>query len=61
MYAIRSYYAMQLPLTRQPVASQWDVNLHMLRLLLAWGLILYGLAGSAMALAPTFAWRNNFV
>jgi len=26
-------YTMQLPLTRQPVASQWDVNLHMLRLL----------------------------
>jgi len=30
------------------------------RLLLAWGLILYGLAGSAMALAPTFAWLLAF-
>lgn len=30
------------------------------RLLLAWGLILYGLAGSAMALAPTFAWLLTF-
>lgn len=26
------------------------------RLLLAWGLILYGLSGAAIALAPTFAW-----
>ncbi len=26
------------------------------RLLLAWGLILYGLAGSAMAFAPSFSW-----
>lgn len=26
------------------------------RLLLAWGLILYGLSGTAIALAPTFAW-----
>jgi len=26
------------------------------RLLLAWGLILYGIFGAAMALAPTFTW-----
>lgn len=26
------------------------------RLLLAWGLVLYGIAGAAMALAPTFTW-----
>jgi ACDE family multidrug resistance protein len=26
------------------------------RLLLAWGLILYGLSGAAIAMAPTFAW-----
>jgi len=30
------------------------------RLLLGWGLILYGLAGSAMALAPTFTWLLAF-
>ncbi|HZD42298.1 MAG TPA: MFS transporter, partial [Terriglobales bacterium] len=30
------------------------------RLLLAWGLILYGLSGSAMALAPTFSWLLAF-
>jgi ACDE family multidrug resistance protein len=30
------------------------------RLLLGWGLILYGLAGSAMALAPTFSWLLAF-
>jgi ACDE family multidrug resistance protein len=30
------------------------------RLLLAWGLILYGLSGSAMALAPTFSWLLTF-
>lgn len=30
------------------------------RLLLAWGLILYGLSGAAMALAPNFAWLLAF-
>ncbi len=30
------------------------------RLLLAWGLILYGVFGAAMALAPTFAWLLVF-
>jgi MFS family permease len=30
------------------------------RLLLAWGLILYGIFGAAMALAPTFTWLLVF-
>ncbi|HEU4343146.1 MAG TPA: MFS transporter [Candidatus Binatia bacterium] len=30
------------------------------RLLLAWGLILYGIFGAAMAFAPTFAWLLTF-
>jgi ACDE family multidrug resistance protein len=30
------------------------------RLLLAWGLILYGISGAAMALAPTFTWLLFF-
>ena len=30
------------------------------RLLLAWGLILYGIFGAAMALAPTFTWLLFF-
>jgi len=30
------------------------------RLLLAWGLILYGVAGAAMAFAPTFTWLLGF-
>jgi ACDE family multidrug resistance protein len=30
------------------------------RLLLAWGLILYGLSGSAISLAPTFSWLLTF-
>ena len=31
------------------------------RLLLAWGLIVYGIFGAAMAFAPTFAWLLFFV
>lgn len=31
-------------------------DLHGRRLLLAWGLILFGLSGASMALAPTFGW-----
>jgi len=31
-------------------------DVHGRRLLLAWGLILYGLSGAAIAFAPTFAW-----